>query len=62
MMCYLKAEVGSANFYYSPLNANLLMFWSGPLRAKPLIFQACRSAKPLKYGDLKKPILMGHLE
>jgi hypothetical protein len=29
----LRADVGSTNFYYSPLNANPLMFWVSLLNA-----------------------------
>jgi hypothetical protein len=39
------AEVGSANFYYSPLNTNPQMFRASPLNANPLILQVCQFAK-----------------
>jgi hypothetical protein len=43
------SEVGSTNFYYSPLNANPLIFLVSPLSANPLIFQMCLSANPPTY-------------
>ncbi len=46
MFSEFNSEVGSTNFYYSPLNANPLIFLVSPFSANPLIFQMCLSANP----------------